>query len=234
MTRYHSDEIYKILENEIVSLQIMPAEVLSENTLCERFRVSRTLVRSALQRLALAGFVEITPYVGTRVTAIELEAVYQFIYLRISAEVCVLRDFMRSATPPQIEELRFYKDKFAQAVREVGDLTLLDAEKTDSLLACDLEFHHCYFRFTDKEMVWKFLTRPHPDYSRFIRLDMLGGKNIPDVLSEHQALMDIIDSRDPAGVEERISEHLYGGTRRLAPRLLSKEFQAYIRSAAGK
>ena len=45
------DEIYQILEGEIVSLEIKPGEMLSENTLCKRFSISRTPVRSALQRL---------------------------------------------------------------------------------------------------------------------------------------------------------------------------------------
>ena len=48
-----TDEIYKTLEGEIIELKILPGEVLSENQLCKRFGVSRTPIRSVLQRLAL-------------------------------------------------------------------------------------------------------------------------------------------------------------------------------------
>lgn len=228
-TKYSSDEIYTILEGELVSLQIKPHEILSENALCARFNVSRTIVRSSLQRLSQAGFLEIIPYVGTKVTAIDLESVNQFIYLRIAAECAVLKDFMKTMTPLQIEEMRFKKDLFEQVAGSLKDMSLLDAEKTNELLAKDLEFHHCYFRFMGKDMLWDYLTQPHPNYSRFIRLDMLGGKNIPDVLEEHRILMDAVDRRDTDAVDQIVSRHLYGGTRRLGSKLFSEEFEKYIK-----
>lgn len=50
-TLQHTDELYHILEDEICSLKILPGEALSENQLCKRFGVSRTPIRSVLQRL---------------------------------------------------------------------------------------------------------------------------------------------------------------------------------------
>ena len=44
-------DIYRQLEQEIVGLYILPGETLSENQLCSRFGVSRTPIRSVLQRL---------------------------------------------------------------------------------------------------------------------------------------------------------------------------------------
>ena len=75
------DEIYGILEDEIVSLKIRPGDVISENTLCKRFGVSRTPIRSVLQRLQQNRFVDIIPHKGTIVTAINLDIVNQIIYL---------------------------------------------------------------------------------------------------------------------------------------------------------
>lgn len=73
------DEIYQILEGEIVSLEIKPGEMLSENTLCKRFSISRTPVRSALQRLEQNRFVQIIPHKGTIVTPINLHIANQLI-----------------------------------------------------------------------------------------------------------------------------------------------------------
>lgn len=229
MTKYNSDEIYKILESELVALQIKPGEILSENTLCARFDVSRTIVRSALQRLAQSGFVEIIPHVGTKVTSIDLNTVNQFIYLRIAVDSRVLRDFIRTMTPLQAEEIRHYKTALEQAVEEIGDPSAIDAEKTNLLLEKDLEFHRRYFLFMDKEILWNTITQPQPSYSRFIRLDMLGGRNIPDVLKEHNRIMDIIDRGDADAVDSIVSQHLYGGVRRLGSKIYSDEFQQYIK-----
>ena len=46
-----SEYMYQVLKNEILTLEIKPGEPMSENDLCKRFGVSRTPVRSALQRL---------------------------------------------------------------------------------------------------------------------------------------------------------------------------------------
>ena len=231
MNRLNSNEIHAVLEHEIVSLQILPFEDLSENALCTRFNVSRTIIRSGLQRLELEGFVEITPYVGTKVTAIDLNSVNEFIFLRTAVESAVLRDCLKTITPLQREELRYRKTAFEEKVGQVGDLSQMDAKVTDEILSYDLEFHHCYFRFQGKERLWKHLTHPRPNYSRFIRLDMMGGNNIPDVLQEHDELMNIIDRCAADEIEPLLSRHLNGGTRRLGARLFSEEYRRYIQSS---
>ena len=231
MTKPNSEEIYSVLEQEIVSLQIMPFEDLSENALCDRFNVSRTIVRSALQRLELAGFVQIIPYVGTKVTGIDLDAVNEFIYLRIATETAVLTDCLKSITPMQKEELRFRKNAFEEKVREIGDLSNMNAKMTNEVLSFDLEFHHCYFRYQGKELLWSYLTQPRPNYSRFIRLDMMGGRNIPDVLVEHNTLMDIIDHEKIDEIQPLLSRHLNGGTRRLGAKLFTEEYRQYIQGS---
>ncbi len=232
MTKHSSEEIYKILEGELVSLQTKPGEILSENALSARFDVSRTIIRSALQHLSQTGFVEIIPHVGTRVTPIDLEEVYQFIYLRIAVETKVLRDFIKTMTPPQVEELRFCKNTFEKAVKNAGDVSAIDVNGTNVLLSKDLAFHQTYFHFMGKDIIWDLLTHPRSSYSRFIRLDMLEGKNLPDVMEEHSAIMDIIDKGDTNAVEEVVSRHLYGGTRRLALSIYSEKFKGYIKQSA--
>ena len=73
-TLQHTDELYHILEDEICALKILPGEALSENQLCKRFGVSRTPIRSVLQRLEQNRFVQIIPCKGTIVTTIDPSA----------------------------------------------------------------------------------------------------------------------------------------------------------------
>lgn len=79
-TLQHTDELYHILEDEICTLKILPGEALSENQLCKRFGVSRTPIRSVLQRLEQNRFVQIIPCKGTIVTAIDIGVVDQLIF----------------------------------------------------------------------------------------------------------------------------------------------------------
>lgn len=230
MTKYSSEEIYRILENDLVTLRIKPDEILSENALSARFDVSRTIIRSALQRLSQAGFLDIIPHVGTKVKPIDLEEVDQFIYMRIAIEVKVIRDFIKNITPPQVEKLRFYQQAFEQSVKAAGDLSQKNPAEMNELLSKDLEFHKVYFDYMHKEILWDIISQPKPGYSRFIRLDLMGGKNIPDVLQEHAELMDAIEHSDSDAIEGIVSRHLYGGVRRLGSRIYSDELNRYIKS----
>ena len=106
-SNFTCDEIYNILEKEIAQLEIMPGEVLSENSLCRRFHISRTPIRSVLQRLQQNGFVQIVPYKGTIVTGINLKLANQWIFQRLAVECMVLRDFIAICTPTDVARVHY-------------------------------------------------------------------------------------------------------------------------------
>ena len=225
--------IYPVLRDEIISLKVRPGDMLGENPLAERFGVSRTVIRSVLQRLQENGFVRIIPHVGTQVTAIDLDEVNTFIYLRVAVESTVLRDFLHICTPFQLEEMRSHLSALEQMAARLPNLTALTEDYTSDCLREDLSFHECYFRATNHQMLWDRLTAPQPGYSRFIQLDMLEGKNLPEVLTEHRELMRIVDESAADRVESCLSHHLNGGVRRLGSKLFADErYTRYFTGAA--
>src|SRR3978361_1019189 len=56
-----TDRAYRELEEMIVTLQLSPGTVLSEQALALRLKIGRTPIREALQRLARGGRVLFTP-----------------------------------------------------------------------------------------------------------------------------------------------------------------------------
>ena len=96
-----TDDIYQVLQNEIISLALKPGEELSENALCRRFGVSRTPIRTVLQRLENKGFVSIAPYKGSFVTLLNYTTIDQNIYARVAIETMVLRDFIHTHRPAE-------------------------------------------------------------------------------------------------------------------------------------
>ena len=88
--------------------------------------------------------------------------------------------------------------------------------------------HKIWFRATDKLYLWENLTRPQADYSRFIRLDIIKGRNVPDVMKEHQELIEIIEAKDLSAIEPLLKRHLYGAVRRMGSELFSDEYQRYF------
>lgn len=219
------NEIYSRLEQEILELRVMPGELLSENLLCARFGVSRTPIRSALQRLEQNGFVEIIPYRGTLVTPINLDNANQMIYQRVAVETMVLRDFVRSCSPMEVEQVRYALQQLQQTGQ---DREAPDDFDINHFLEIDFQMHQLWFQFTGKEFLWKMITKPQADYGRLIRLDIVGAKNVPDVLEDHQEMMRIIDQKDLNAIEPLISHHLYGGVRRLGNKIFSPDYRRYF------
>ena len=98
----------------------------------------------------------------------------------------------------------------------------------NEFLAIDLSMHKVWFQITDKVYLWENLTRPQPDYSRFIRLDIVEGNNVPDVLKEHRELIKIIENRNFSAIEPLLRQHLYGGVRRMGSELFSDRYKRYF------
>src|SRR5690554_1963253 len=81
-----SEEIYRTLREEILSLRFKPGEELNLQVLCDQLQVSRSPVRDALMRLASDNLVDIFPQRGTRVSLINLREVEEERFLRKSLE----------------------------------------------------------------------------------------------------------------------------------------------------
>ena len=224
-TLQHTDELYHILEDEICALKILPGEALSENQLCKRFGVSRTPIRSVLQRLEQNRFVQIIPCKGTIVTPINLDIVDQIAYQRTAVESMVLRDFIQVCSPKEYIEIKHKYDLLEEMAQ-----TMTDPENVDinAFLMLDLEMHAIWFCSMNKWYIWQNLTKPQPDYSRFTRLDVVRANNVPDVLSEHREILRVIREKDVDAIEPLIRRHLYGGLRRMGTQLYAEKYKSYF------
>ena len=154
-TLQHTDELYHILEDEICALKILPGEALSENQLCKRFGVSRTPIRSVLQRLEQNRFVQIIPCKGTIVTAIDTGVVDQLIFQRVAVEGMVFRDFVQSCSPMEILAVEHLYNMLLEAAAGRSDPENFDF---NHFLSCDLAMHEYWFHKTSKEYLWEQMT----------------------------------------------------------------------------
>ena len=108
MKEMNSETIYTALKHEILDLKLKPGQSVSEHELCERFAVSRTPVRTALQRLQADGLVHVIPYRGSTVCLLDFDEIRQMIYLRTAVESEVIRDFIPLCTPLLEEKIRYH------------------------------------------------------------------------------------------------------------------------------
>lgn len=214
-----SERMYQVLKNEILTLQIKPGQPMPENELCQRFGVSRTPIRSVLQRLRDAGLVTIVPYKGTTASLLNYDETMQLIYMRVAIESMVLRDFIACYTPTQLEKVRYIIRK--------QTVLLAEQHTSEQFYALDSQLHAIWFTVTGKDGLWRAIQKAQTNYTRFRMLDIVAVQNFADILKEHETLFDILERRDALAVEPFIKKHLYGGIERLGDRLTT-EFADYF------
>ncbi|MDD6143481.1 MAG: GntR family transcriptional regulator [bacterium] len=220
------DQIYQTLANEILRFQIKPGDALSENQLGQRFSLSRTPVRSVLQRLQENGLVQIIPHKGSIVTRLDYDVVNQLIYERVAVETMVLRDFIRSCSPADVEKTQYALSQ----LKQISEVFFTDPSnfKVERFLNIDLRMHEIWFHATGKSYLWRKLSSVESSYTRFCTLDIIEGNNVRDVLADHEEMLRLIDERDVDGIEPLMTRHLYGGVRRLRGLIYTKYSDYFV------
>jgi DNA-binding GntR family transcriptional regulator len=121
-------QVVGLLRDAIVSAEFPPGERLVERTLCDRFEVSRTVVREALRQLESEGLVQMVPNRGpvvATVTAADAEALYE---VREVLEALAGRAFAERATAAQKATLKRRLRAFETALDQ-GELAKVLAAK---------------------------------------------------------------------------------------------------------
>lgn len=110
------EAIYLEIRNRITLLDYMPGDKLSEVVLAEEFGLSRTPIRSILNRLEAEGLVDIRQGVGNFVTAIDIDSMQQVYKLR--QELALLFSKLGSA-PVSVDLIK----QLQQHATELSQLT---------------------------------------------------------------------------------------------------------------
>jgi len=208
--------IYSEIENDILMLNLKPGRLISENSLCTKYNVSRTPIRAVLSRLAGAGLVDIIPKSGSRVSMINMEIVKQIIYERFALESMVLKDYIAVATDSDIKKLE------KTVIRLVKSYENTKNFKPDKFKEIDLSMHELWYKKTGHTYLWEQIRKSDSNYTRFCMLDMLECENYEHVILEHRQMYEVIKSRDTSKIEEIVKKHLYGGIERVNAALNNK------------
>ena len=101
-----SERIYQELKEAILSGEIAPSTVLSQNELARQYDVSRSPVRDALRRLEQEGLVQLVPKVGALVKADDFSDAVDVTEIRSVLEGYVAKRLAHSVTYEDVKELR--------------------------------------------------------------------------------------------------------------------------------
>jgi DNA-binding GntR family transcriptional regulator len=124
-----TDRAYTDLEELIVTLQLAPGSVLSEQMLSERLRIGRTPIREALQRLARERLVTILPRRGVMVSAIDVASQLRLLELRREVERLLARSAARRANDAERARFAELARGFERAARTGDDKAFMRTDR---------------------------------------------------------------------------------------------------------
>lgn len=122
-----SGEIYRVLRDEILTLQLEPGFPLDETSLSKRFSVSRSPVREALNRLLAERLVETLPNRSTIVAQVDLRNFAEFIQALDVQQRLATRLAAQNRQIDDIPRLRKLADAFNETIEEASALNILQA-----------------------------------------------------------------------------------------------------------
>ncbi|MEU7384614.1 MULTISPECIES: GntR family transcriptional regulator [unclassified Streptomyces] len=196
-------QILQALRTALVAGELTPGEVYSAPALGERFGVSATPVREAMQQLTLEGAVEVVPNRGFRVVERGGRELAELAEVRALLEVPVMLRLARRVPVERWAELRPLAEATVRAASSGCRATYAEADRA---------FHRAVLSLSGNEQ----LVQIAEDLHRRAQWPLVGGAVRParaDLLAdaaEHTALLDALVARDVEVVRALATEHFAG------------------------
>jgi DNA-binding GntR family transcriptional regulator len=202
--------IVESITTAIVERRLMPGTKLAEQKIADIFKVSRTLVRQALNQLSRDRLITLEPARGAYVAMPSVEEARQVFEVRQILEAATMRQLCRVVTDNQIAELRAHMREERDAVART------DVSGRTRLLA---DFHAVLARMLGNEVLAQLLedllTR-----SSLISLMYQSSHSAEESLAEHEAIVAALEKRDARAAARLMEHHIASVERnlRLDPR----------------
>ncbi len=193
-----TQRIADAITDAIVGRRLMPGTKLSEQKIADIFKVSRTLVRQALNQLSRDRLVVLEPARGAFVATPSVEEAHQVFEVRQILEAALTRRLCAVITDAQVAELRRHLDAEQAAVAQT------DISGRTRLLA---DFHVVLANMLGNavlaQILVEMLTR-----SSLIALMYQSSHSAAASLAEHVAIVDAFERRDAKAAVRLTLEHL--------------------------
>ncbi|MFJ8297660.1 GntR family transcriptional regulator [Streptomyces sp. NPDC094447] len=195
-------QILDALRTALVGGELVPGEVYSAPALGERFGVSATPVREAMQRLAVEGAVEVVPNRGFRVTERTPRELAELAEVRALIEVPVMLRLARTVPAARWAELRPVAEATSTAAARGDRAHYAEADRAFHRAVLSLAGNEQLLTVADdlhRRSQWPLISAP------VVRHGVL----VADA-AEHTALLDALIAQDLTVVESLVREHFTG------------------------
>jgi DNA-binding GntR family transcriptional regulator len=192
-------QIFGFVRDAIITMELLPGQMISETALANQFGVSRTPVREALIQLSNIGFVEVLPQRGTYVTKFSMEKILESRFIREAIEVSVVSLLAEKITDDIIQE---GESIIAEQKAAADDNDPLAFQKLDD------KFHQALANRTDYARVAQLIEAEKAHMDRVRCLSLQEADQFKRVLTQHTAIIKALKSGVPEKAAKAMSVHL--------------------------
>jgi DNA-binding GntR family transcriptional regulator len=194
-----SGDLLSELREDILAERLNHGEKLTEQRVCETYKVSRTPVREALRQLAAEGLIETIPNKGAFVIGLSRSDMDDIFTLRGIYELQAVRWAIERITEERLAELdeilefmEFYTKK-----RDTKKMTEINAN-----------FHRLIYAASECRMLRQLLSA-YQVYVRYSRQTApYREADLPAIFAEHKRVFDALHAADPEAGADAMRAHI--------------------------
>jgi len=197
-TQFSSQKIYEKLRKKILEFEIYPGTRITETELAAAFKVSRTPVRAALQRLAVEGHIVIQPKQGCFVRPVDIEKISHYYDVRVHLEA--------AAVELACEHM---SDEELDALEEIwSPARARKAINMDEIKSLEEAFHVEIALASRNPVLAEYLEDVNNHIRILRRLGFPDRKSVVETFAEHYELCELIRARNVRSARKAMIEHI--------------------------
>lgn len=193
------DAAYQVIQKMIMDDQFEAGQILSERLLSSGLGISRTPVRSALNRLHYEGYVDMKGDICTIVADLSIQDILEIYEMREALECKAAELFVHRKTPEEADELTACLEEHKRAV-QAGDKNL--SRELDN------EMHLIIARGSKNKRLLNALSTYLALSRKSIAIGSSYEYRYDRTLVQHEAIVDSIIRGDSLQAVESMREHL--------------------------
>lgn len=203
-----SQVVHHKLRDQILEWHVLPGAMLGESELAQRFGVSRTPIREALQALERDGLVAITPQRGAVVTDVSISSVSQLFQMRDALETYAARLAARQGELDVFDELAMELHRVHSRLEGIPLGTAIPDELHLAHRSVISRFDDAIRAATRNTYLQASLRDVYAHVARLRRLSQLNPERTRQAAAEHIAICLAICARDEDLAAQKTAEHL--------------------------
>lgn len=193
-------QIYKVLRNEIISGIFAPGDKLDINELANKYGVSRSPVKEAVNQLVHEGLIEILPRKGTYITQLRFKDCIEALDARFMVETWSASQAIKHVSDKEI-------DIWKQIMEKMDALLIVQPFSYESYSKLDMEFHQLLVQWARNKKVQHIYNSINP----LISLARVGYNEVFENSlkrhKDHLNMFEALKNQDLSSLVDALQQH---------------------------